>query len=207
MSPAIIGAFRDYVNTIPLESGARFDLLLRREGREMSKTRRTIGLFVVGPVLVALCLAGYAADKNAENAKMYQKTLEGMKGQDLATVLSRLQEWEFGALDSWTAENPTWQDVKKHNRSKVTFSKDDYSTTFAPGGSFKVCIYNKLIGTDTSHIGEIDSMGRGVMKDGSINLEQYTAIRVVFQDGKLIQSKVWPKLDQSGFTGGTWLRR
>jgi hypothetical protein len=41
----------------------------------MSKTRRTIGLFVAGPVLVALCLAGYAADKNAENAKIDRKSV------------------------------------------------------------------------------------------------------------------------------------
>jgi hypothetical protein len=173
----------------------------------MSKTRRTTRLFVLGPVIAALCLAGYAGDKNADNAKMYQQTLEGMKGQDMNAVLAQFEKWEFRGLDSWEADNPTWKDVGKHNRTKVKFSKDDYTQVFSPGGKFKVIIYNKLVGTDTSHIGEIDAMGMSAGKDINVNLEQFTVIRAVFKDGKLIQSKVWPKLDQSGFTGGTWLHR
>ncbi|MGA2531732.1 MAG: hypothetical protein ABSG19_01710 [Candidatus Aminicenantales bacterium] len=173
----------------------------------MNNKRRIVYWIVLAPVIAAFCMAGAASDKNADNAKLYQKSLETMVGQSSGYVLPQLEKWEFRTLESYGAENPTWKDISKHNRAKVKFSKDDYNQLFAQGGNFKVLVYNKLIGTDTSHIGEIDGSGRGIMKDANINLQQYTVIRLVFKDDKLIQCRVWPKLDQSGFSGGTWLRR
>ncbi|MGZ7046403.1 MAG: hypothetical protein ACXVJK_08765, partial [Candidatus Aminicenantales bacterium] len=126
---------------------------------------------------------------------------------DYGAVTAQLGTWELQPLDSFTAENPTWKDISKHNRTKVKFSKDDYNQIFAQGGKYRVLISNKLIGTETSHFGEINSMGMSATKDANINLEQYTVIRVVFRDDKLVQARVWPKLDQSGFSGGTWRQR
>jgi len=173
----------------------------------MIDKRRIVYWIILGPIVAAFCLSGVASDKNADNAKMYQKSLETMMGRNSGDVLPQLGKWEFQPLDTYAVENPTWKDISKHNRAKVKFSKDEFNQLFAQGGKFKVLVYNKLIGTDTSHIGEIDESGMGVMKDASINLEQYTLIRVVFKDDKLVQHRVWPKLDQSGFSGGTWLRR
>jgi hypothetical protein len=173
----------------------------------MSKSGGIMKMIILGLGVAALCVTGYASDKVADDAKMYRNTLESMKDQGFGNIISKLQEWKFEALDTWQAENPTPKEVGKHNRSKVKFSKQEISEIFGPGGKFKVVIYNKLIGTDASHIGEIDEMGMSVMKDATINLEQYSVIRLVFRDGKLIHFRVWPKLDQSGFSGGTWLRR
>jgi len=173
----------------------------------MISKRRIVYWIVFGPMVAVFCLAGGASDKNADNAKKYQTSLETMIGQNSGYVLPHLTKWEFQPLDSYAAENPTWKDINKHNRTKVKFSKDDYNQIFVQGGNFKVLIYNKLIGTDTSHIGEIDSMGMSTMKDANITLKQYTVIRLIFKDDKLLQYRVWPKLDQSGFSGGTWLKR
>jgi hypothetical protein len=171
---------------------------------------KTGGIFhwlVIGPMAAALCLAGFASDKIADQAKQYQTALETMKGQESSKLYAQLEAWEFQVLDSWKAENPTSKEVGKHNRTKVKFSKQEYSEVFGPGGSFRVVIYNKLVGTDASHIGEIDGSGQGIMKDAKINLEQFTVVRLVFKDDKLAHVRVWPKLDQSAFSGGTWLRR
>ena len=173
----------------------------------MNNKRWIISRIVLGPVVVAICMAGAASDKNADNAKMYQKSLDAMVGQDYGAVTAQLEKWELRPLDSFTVENPTWKDISKHNRNKVKFSKDDFNQIFAQGGKYKVRISNKLISTDTSHIGEIDSMGMSTMKDANITLKQYTVIRLIFKDDKLLQYRVWPKLDQSGFSGGTWLKR
>ena len=158
-------------------------------------------------ILALVALAGPPADKAADEAKVYQATLESMKGQDLSKVIDKIREWKFEGLDSWSAENPTSKEVSKHNRTKVKFSSQEYKDIFGQGGSFKVAIYNKLIGKEATHIGEVDQYGMSPMKDAQINLEQYTVIRVVFLDGKLTHSRVWPKLEQSGFSGGTWLKR
>jgi hypothetical protein len=164
-------------------------------------------MIVVGVAMAALCLAGYAADKAADDAKAYQETLEGMMGVGFPKVIAKFHEWKFEILDSWQAENPTAKDVSRHNRSKVKFSSQNYKDIFSQGGKFKVVVYNKLIGTDASTIGEVDQYGMSVMKDAEINLEKYTVIRAVFKDDQMINVKVWPKLEQSGFSGGTWLRR
>jgi hypothetical protein len=172
----------------------------------MPKPRPFILTVVLGAVL-AIAPAVPAADKVADDAKACQTALESMKGQPVTKVVDAIREWKFEGLDSWSAENPTSKDVSKHNRGKVKFSSQEYKDIFAPGGNFRVAIYNKLVGTDTSHFGEVDQYGMSAAKDAQINLEKYTVIRVVFLDDKLVHSRVWPKLEQSAFSGGTWLHR
>lgn len=162
---------------------------------------------VFGAMLALLARAFPAADKAADEAKACEATLGSMKGQPIMKVLDTIRGWKFEGLDSWMVENPTSKDVSKHNRGKVKFSSQEYKDIFGQGGNFKVAIYNKLVGTDASHIGEIDAMGMSATKDAQINLEKYMVIRVVFLDDKLVHSRVWPKLEQSAFSGGAWLRR
>jgi hypothetical protein len=157
--------------------------------------------------IVMLGLAAIAGDKISDDAKAYKATLEGMPNATFDQVIAKLLEWKFEALEVWLADNPTKKDVEKHNRSKIKFSKKEIETLFMPGGSFKVVVYNKLVGTDASTIGEIDGMGMSIGKDAKVNLEQYTVIRAVFKNDKMIDFKVWPKMEQSGFSGGTWRRR
>lgn len=173
----------------------------------MSKLRPFLVPAVLGAFLAVFSLGSASGDKVTDDAKACEAALAALKGQPLTKVIDTIREWKFEGLDSWMADNPTSKDVSKHNRGKVKFSSQDYKDIFAQGGSFKVAIYNKLVGTDTSHFGEINAMGMSAAKDAQINLEKYTVIRVVFLDDKLVHSKVWPNLEQSGFSGGTWLHR
>lgn len=173
----------------------------------MMRMEGSVKVVILGLAIVGFCVAGFAADKISDNAKAYKATLEGMPGATYDQVIAKLEEWKLEPLEVWMAENPTKKDVEKHNRSKVKFSGKDIETLFLPGGSFKVVVYNKLVGTDSSTIGEIDGMGMTIGKDAKVNLEQYTVIRVVFKDDKMINFKVWPKMEQSGFSGGSWRRR
>ncbi len=173
----------------------------------MSKPRPFLILAVLGAALALFAPGSAAGDKASDDAKACEAALAAMKGQPLTKVIDTIREWKFEGLDSWMADNPTSKDVSKRNRGKVKFSSQDYKDIFAQGGSFKVAIYNKLVGTDSSHFGEINAMGMSATKDAQINLEKYTVIRVVFLDDKLVHSKVWPKLEQSGFSGGAWIQR
>ena len=173
----------------------------------MTKPRWFIAPVLIGAVLAVVSQSVPAADKAADEVKAWEAALESMKGQPMMRVLDTIRGWKFEGLDSWIAENPTSKDVSKHNRGKIKFSSQEYKDVFAPGGSFKVAIYNKLVGTDSSHIGEIGDMGMSVTKDAQINLEKYAVIRVVFEGDKLVHYRIWPKLEQSAFSGGTWLHR
>jgi hypothetical protein len=164
-------------------------------------------IILLGSVIVVFSPGAYSSDKVGDAAKAYQATLETMRGQDYWKITAKLEEWKFEPLDTWMAENPTPKDIGKHNRTKVKFSKQEITDIFGPGGKFKVLIYNKLVGTDASNIGQINESGMSTTKDTKINLEQYTVIRVVLKDDNMVHFKVWPKLDQAGFSGGTWLRR
>jgi hypothetical protein len=161
----------------------------------------------LGAVLALSAMAVPAADKAADDAKAYQAALDSMKGQEMSKIIDKLRGWKFEGLDSWTAQSPTSKDVSKHNRGKVKFSSQEYKDIFGPGGNFRVIVYNKLVGTDAANIGEVDQYGMSVNKDAKINLEIFTVIRAVFLDDKMIHSRVWPKLEQSAFSGGTWLKR
>lgn len=173
----------------------------------MSHLRHFAGLVLAGCALALSALAVAAADKIADDAKAYQAALESMKGQEPSKITDKLREWKFEGLDSWAAQNPTSKDVSKHNRGKVKFSSQEYKDIFGAGGAFKVMIYNKLVGTDAANIGEVDQYGMSAMKDARINLEIFTVIRVVFLANRMVHSRVWPKLESSSFSGGTWLKR
>lgn len=164
-------------------------------------------IIALGLMIVVLSLGLDSSDKAKDDAKAYQAALEAMQGQDFWQITAKLKEWKFEPLDTWMAENPTPKEIGKHNRTKVKFSKQEVKDIFGPGGKFKVLIYNKLVGTSVSHFGEINDMGMSTTKDTELNLAQYTVIRVVLKDDKMVHFKVWPKIDQSGFSGGTWLRR
>lgn len=173
----------------------------------MRLSRVMLKTTILGVAVFVLSLGVSSSDKVKDEAKAYQAALEAMLGQDYSQITAKLKEWKFEPLDAWMAENPTPKEISKHNRTKVKFSKQEVKDIFGPGGKFKVVIYNKLIGTSVSHYGEIDGMGLSTTKDTEINLSQYTVIRVVLKDDKMVHVRVWPKIDQSGFSGGTWLRR
>jgi hypothetical protein len=162
---------------------------------------------------VLLLAAGAAAQKDEkplkpkEQAKIYEATLQGMIGQSLNKVVDVIDGWNFDALAAWEAVDPTEKDVASHNRNKIKFTKKEYAEIFAPGGSFKVVVYNKLVKSETTTIGTVDSSGMGSGKDATLNVDKYTVIRAIFKDNVLIIVKVWPTMDQGGMSGGTLYRR
>ena len=162
-----------------------------------------------GLVLAAAGLLAVAegADKAKDQAKIYEQELQAMTGQKLNDISAKLREWSFQTLQAWEANDPTAKEVAKYNRGKVKFSKKDYGAVFGSGGAFKVAVWTKKIGSDATTMGEIDGGGRGVGKDTTIVLDTFAVIRVVFKDNLLVNFRVWPKLEQSGFAGGTFYRR
>ncbi len=148
-----------------------------------------------------------SSKKPKELAKMYEEGLQGMMGQTFGKTLSLIDDWEFKALDAWEAESPTAKEVTKHNRSRIKFSKKEIQQIFGTGGMFRVVVYNKLVEKDGTKLGAIDGMGMTASKDVSFEIERYSVIRVVFRDDVLIDFRVWPLLDQSAMSGGTFLRR
>ncbi len=152
--------------------------------------------------VLLLGLSLLAADKAKDQAKAYESELTTLAGQPLSKVIDKIEGWEFEALEVWQLENPTPKEVGKHNRSKVKFSKKEIERVFGPPGYYKVVVYNKLMSTDTSTMGEVDGMGRGIGKDLTITVAKYAVIRAVFRDDRLIEFRVWPSLEQSAFSGG-----
>ena len=171
-------------------------------------TARFPAIIVIAALIVFL--AGPTAgnpQKPKEQAKVYEEALQGMIGQSFGQVVSMIEDWKFQALDAWEAVNPAAKEVARHNRNKIKFSKKEIAGIFGPGGTFRVVIYNKLVGTDSTTIGAVDASGMGAGKDLTVNLEKYTVIRAVFKDNVLILFKVWPVMEQSAMAGGMLLRR
>lgn len=165
-------------------------------------------------VVAVLVLAAFAAAqepqlpaKPKEAAKVYEATLQGMMGQPFGKVISTIEDWKFQALVAWEAKDPTEKEVASHDRNKIKFSKKEITEIFGPGGAFKVVVYNKLLKTESTTMGTVDSMGMGGGKDTTMTVEKYAVIRAVFKDNVLSVFKVWPTMDQAGMSGGMMYRR
>jgi hypothetical protein len=170
----------------------------------MNKLGETIKFIILGLVLRVVCLAGRVSDKAKDQAKVYEEGLAAMRGQEYSLVTAKLVEWKFGVLDSWDVENPTAKFLSRHDRGKIKFSKEEFNGIFAPGGKFRVVVLNRLAEKEWATLGAVNDMGMSVNKDAEVQVERYCVIRVVFKDSKLVHFRVWPKLDQSSFSGGTW---
>jgi hypothetical protein len=178
-------------------------------GGEVDMTTARFPAIVIIAALIASS-AGPAASgpqKPKEQAKVYAEALQGAMGQPFGKVVSMIEDWKFQALDAWEAVNPAAKEVARHNRNKVRFSKKEIAGIFGPGGTFRVVVYNKLVGTDSTTIGGVDASGMGAGKDLTVSLEKYTVIRAVFKDNILVLFKVWPVMEQSAMAGGMLLRR
>ena len=172
------------------------------------RNSRVLGFAVIAALASATFAQVAGTDlKPKAQAKVYEATLQGMIGQSLNKVVSAIDDWKFEALAAWEAVDPTAKEVAKHNRNKIKFSKKEYAEIFGGGGNYKVVVYNKLVGTEQTKLGEIDASGMSASKDVSITLEKYTVIRTVFKDNVLAFVRVWPVMDQAGMSGGMTYRR
>jgi len=172
--------------------------------------RRFPVLIAAGLVVVAAVTAPGGAQEGAkpkEAAKAYDEALRGMAGRPLAKVIATIEGWKFQCLDAWEAVSPDAKEILKHNRRRVKFSKKDIGAIFGPAGTYRIVVYNKLVGTDATRMGTIGPSGMTTTKDLDIAIERYTVIRAVFRDDALVDHRVWPIMDQSALAGGTFIRR
>lgn len=133
-------------------------------------TARFPAMIVIAALIVSSAgPAAGAPEKPKEQAKVYEEALRGMMGQPFSKVVSMIADWKFVCLDAWEAKNPTAKDVARHNRNKVKFSKKEIAGIFGPGGTFRVVVFRKLVGTDATSIGMIDESGLSTAKDLTIN--------------------------------------
>jgi len=158
---------------------------------------------VLGSLIAALCLPGFASDKISDNAKMYQTNLEAMKGQESPKILAKLAEWKFEIRNDWMTETSASKDFAEHNKGRTKFSKKEIAEIFNPAGQYKITVYSLLAGTESATMGTINYDGTSKGKDTTVNLQIYTVIRVVFYGDKLINVRTWPKLESSDIVGGT----
>lgn len=173
----------------------------------MKSLTKGLRIVVLGSAVAILCLAGLASDKAADNAKAYQTELEAMKGSEPPAVLNKLADWKFELMGAWMAENPSPKEVTKHDKGKVKFSKQEVQDIFGSAGKYKVAVYGKIVGVSQATTGTIDETGSSFNKDLTVELQVYTVVRIVFKDEKLTNVRIWPKLELSGVSGGTWYIR
>jgi hypothetical protein len=158
---------------------------------------------VLAAVVSSFCLGGSAADKISDNAKVFQAELEAMKGQAPRAILDKLLAWKFEPMSAWTTEDAASDDFKTKNKGKAKFTKKEIAEVFGQAGKYKIAVYGLLVGTESATTGEVDELGRTVMKDASVSVQIFTTIRIVFRDEKLISVRTWPKMESSAVTGGT----
>lgn len=139
----------------------------------------------------------------AERAKAWNDEIEAMKGQPPQPILDKLLSWKFEPMSAWMTEGPAAKDFKANNIGKAKFTKKEIAEIFGRPGRYKIAVYGLLVGTETATAGEIDELGRTVMKDASMRVNIYTAIRIVFRDEHLISVRTWPKMESSAVAGGT----
>lgn len=153
--------------------------------------------------LAVLLSAGSPADKISDDAKAFHAKLETLKGQPPKPVLDQLAGWKFEPMSAWMTEGPAAKDFKANNIGKAKFTKKEIAEIFDQPRPYKIAVYGLLVGTETATAGEVDELGRTVMKDASLRVNIYTAIRIVFRDERLISVRTWPKMESSATTGGT----
>jgi len=165
--------------------------------------RRPLGVVVLAAIVSLQSLGGPAADKISENAKAFQAELEAMKGEAPKMILDKLAGWKFEPMSAWMTEGPASNDFKANNIGKAKFTKKEIAAIFDQPGQYKIAVYGILVGTETATTGEVDELGRTVMKDASLRVNIYTAVRIVFRDERLISVRTWPKMESSSVSGGT----
>lgn len=165
--------------------------------------RAFIRAAVLAAALAVLVSAGSPVDKISDDAKAFQAQLETLKGQPPRPVLDQLAGWKFEPMSAWMTEGPAAKDFKANNIGKGKFTKKEIAEIFDQPGHYKIAVYGLLVGTETATTGEVDELGRTVMKDASLRVNIYTAIRIVFRDERLISVRTWPKMESSAVMGGT----
>jgi hypothetical protein len=158
-------------------------------------------LKVFGFFFLLCAFLSSCASPGAKEAKIYQSNLETMLGKEKKEAITMINGWNFALLDSWQAENPDADVINKHNRPASSFSKNEIQEIFAPKGKYDVMLFLKKIGSESATTGQIDELGRGLLKDTEFTSEIFALIRTVFRDGNLVSYKIWPNVSSTSISG------
>ena len=169
-------------------------------------TLRTIGAAVATAAAVCF-LSGFVSDKISDDAKAFEVELVAMKGQEPPKILDKLESWKFELIDAWMADGAASPDFKAHNKGKTKFTKKEMADLFGAPGKYKLALYGLQVATGSATMGTVDELGMSYQKDATVNLQVLTVVRIVFRDEKLVDVRVWPKLQSSSVAGGTWYYR
>jgi len=148
-----------------------------------------------------------ATGTGAKQAKLYQNDLTTMLGKEKKELIAAVTGWKFGLMDSWDADNPDAETVKKHDRPTIGFSKKEVQDIFAAPGKYSVMVFQKKTDTESATTGQIDQFGRGVLKDTEYTMDHFTIIRAVLRDDHLLSFKVWSDVTSRDVSGLRVIRR
>lgn len=160
--------------------------------------------FSLRPSLLFLAAACWtvncATSVETSLAKNYQANLDLMRGQKSAPVLSAVAgEWKFELVNSWEGADPAPEKIGRVAGRAIKLSDQEYKQLFSNPGHFKVMVFSKVVGTAEGTRGQMDGAGFNIYKDSTYQVEKFSVIRLIFQDDALVQSRVWPGLEQSRF--------
>lgn len=152
-------------------------------------------------ILIGLCVYLCCASPGVKQAKIYRGQLETKIGEKTEDITASFKDWKFELANSWDEENPTADDIKKHNRRIDNFSDSEIQAIFSEEGKYRVMLFTKKEETTDASIGTIDEDGMGYMQDTFMASDRYTLIRAVFKDGVFTHFRVWGNVHQSNISG------
>jgi hypothetical protein len=168
------------------------------QGGAMNKcfNLRSFSLFFAAAGWMVSC----ATSVETSLAKNYQTKLDLMQGQKSAAVLSAVAgEWKFELVNSWEGADPAPERIGRIAGRAIKLSDQEYKQVFSDPGLFKVMVFSKIVGTAEGTRGQMDGAGFNIYKDSTYQVEKFSVIRLIFRDDALVQSRVWPGLEQSRF--------
>ena len=156
---------------------------------------------VFGLIILLLTWLGCASGSGGKQAKIYQDNLLTMTGKGVNEIHTQIQTWDFDLLDSWQAENPDSETIKKHKRPVGGFSKIEIQEIFTDEGTYQVRLYLKKLGSSSATIGDIASNGMSNNPDVGVSSARFSVIRIVCRDNRLVNSRVWGSVSSSSLSG------
>lgn len=132
-----------------------------------------------------------ASSDTAKLVKTYQDGLAPLVGKEAEDVTKTIAfSWKFGVLDRWEAVNPSPETVIKKNFAKRGFSKQEAREIFAEKGTYKAMLFQKLVGQREGTVETQVNMSMTGVNQSS-TADEFSHIRVVFRDNKLVNYRVW----------------
>jgi hypothetical protein len=132
-----------------------------------------------------------ASSDSAKLVKTYQDGLAPLVGKTAEDVTKTIAfSWKFGILDRWEAVDPSLETVMKKNFAKRGFSKQEAQEIFAEKGTYQAMLFQKVVGQAEANVETQVGMTMTGMNQSSTS-EEFSHIRVVFKDNKLVYYRVW----------------